>query len=736
MGTEAPMGRMAIACLLGFGLSVFVKAQQAQVPTSGADRDPAVEIAQARDPVLMQRPAAGLTTPENPEGRIRLDVLVTDAAGKPVSGLTEKDFTLLDNNLPQKVISFRAFNSASAKPDPPVQVILLFDTVNNGFTELAYIREGVEKFLKQNGGHLAQPVSLAALTAKGVNLQTRPSTDGNALIQTLNQLTASVRPRGLDPAPLSILALDRIAKGEMDKPGRKLLVWLGTGWPMYVAQRQDIATTPAAERDQRSQFADIVLLSTDLRESRITLYGGYQNAAFYDRDFLKGVKKVTEVDPRNLKLDVLAVQTGGRGELPTVNRDSNLINQLNSYISDSAAFYTITFDPPLTQQPDEYHDLKVVIGKPRLTAHTNTGYYDEPDYSRRPEPRLTRNETHPDTMMDLDLPIGKALTVAQLEKLLRELHGKPDAEIAKELSCLELTERLTSTDLVILSAGLSGEKAKAALLAVGDASAFLEPPEAEIPKRDVPDPREQRRMVSQAVDYLKKIIPKLPDFYAKRFTTSFEMMTTPKDERAVRKGGALHPAGEFRATVYYRGGKEVSHPEGAAEFGLITQGVFGPILSTVIVDAAHSSTQWSRWEEGPSGPMAVFRFQVPSRESHYEVSAGILGFGEVGAMGPTAYHGEIGIDPNSGAILRLVLEADPDLGSSITRADIMVEYGSVVIGEKTYTCPIRSVSISTGKSPQVGTAMGSVRMREVTRLDDVVFSGYHVFRSDFRILPD
>ena len=86
--------------------------------------------------------------------------------------------------------------------------------------------------------------------------------------------------------------------------------------------------------------------------------------------------------------------------------------------------------------------------------------------------------------------------------------------------------------------------------------------------------------------------------------------------------------------------------------------------------------------------------------------------------------------------MRLVLEADPDLGSSITRADIMVEYGSVVIGEKTYTCPIRSVSISIGKSPQVGTAMGSVRMREVTRLDDVVFSGYHVFRSDFRILPD
>jgi hypothetical protein len=118
---------MIIACwLLVLGLSVFVMAQQAH---------------------------AGLATAENSEGRIRLDVLVTDAMGKPVLGLTQKDFTLLDNNQAQKVASFRTFNNA-AKPDPPSQVILLFDTVNNGFSELAYIRKGVEEFLLQNGGIL------------------------------------------------------------------------------------------------------------------------------------------------------------------------------------------------------------------------------------------------------------------------------------------------------------------------------------------------------------------------------------------------------------------------------------------------------------------------------------------------------------------------------------------------------------------------------------------------------
>ena len=305
MGTRAPLGRVAIVCLLGFGLSVFVRAQQSQ--GSNIWRTPRAmgQVSQPRDPAFMQRPPADLTTAENFEGRIRLDVLVTDAAGKPVSGLTEKDFTLLDNNHPQAIVSFRAFNGAAAEPEPPVQIILLFDTVNNGFTELAYIRQGMEKFLKQNGGHLAHPVSLAVLTAKGVNLETRPSTDGNALARTLSQVSASVRPRGLDPRPLSILALDRIAKDEMDKPGRKLLVWSGTGWPTYLLQRQNITSTPAEQRDQRSQFAEIVLLSTNLREARITVYGGYQNAAFFDRDF-QGVKKDTEVDQRNLTLDVLA----------------------------------------------------------------------------------------------------------------------------------------------------------------------------------------------------------------------------------------------------------------------------------------------------------------------------------------------------------------------------------------------------------------------------------------------
>jgi hypothetical protein len=281
-----------------------------------------------------------------------------------------------------------------------------------------------------------------------------------------------------------------------------------------------------------------------------------------------------------------------------------------------------------------------------------------------------------------------------------------------------------------LSAELPGAKAKAALMAVGDASVFFDPPEAEISKKDVPSLTRRRQMLSLTVDYLKKTLPKRPDFYARRITTSFEDWI-PNDEKGKHAQGVLQSAGKFRATVYYRGGKEVANAEGEGELGLVTEGTFGPILNTVIVDAAHGATEWSRWEDGPNGSMAVFRFKVPQAESHYQVSfpTFITTMGELSALEPTGYHGEIAIDPTSGTILRLVLEADPALGSPMLRADIMVEYGPVVIGEKVYTCPVRSVSIATGKSD-----IRNVHS-EVTRLDDVVFDSYHIFRSSYRIVP-
>jgi VWFA-related protein len=668
----------------------------------------------------------------HPEGNIHLDVLVTDASGAPITGLQKREFELFDEGKQRSIASFAAFDGVKAKPDPPSEMILLIDTVNNGFVELGFIREGVEKFLRQNGGRLGQPVSIARLTISGVQKISDASVDGNALANQVHRMGASTRPRGIDAFAVSMMALARLSQDKAKTPGRKLLIWLGTGWPTPPPIGQTF--TSIEERNRRAYYELTIRVLTALREGRMVLYGGYSGSNFYMHDYLKGVRKVSDLDPRGLSLDVLAYKSGGRGELPVINRGSDTISLLNHFAEEANSFYAISFNPPLAKSVDEFHELKVVVDKPGLTASTATGYYDEPEFYRpEPAPEVAEIPSQP---LNDEPPAPELVTVAQLTSFLHDQKNAKDSELTKELERLQLSERLSSAKLTALMNELPGTKSKNALMAIGDSSVFLAPPDAEIPKKAVPEMAQQRQIMSRVVEYLNKTVPRLPDFYARRLTTSFEEMWTPRDAKGTHNPGVLHRVGEFKATVYYRRGKEVVHADGEEERGLTTRGTFGPVLSTVIVDAAYSkTTQWSRWEEGPSGPMAVFRFRVPQNESHYEVSFP-SSIGAVGAAGPIAYHGEIGVDPGSGTILRLLLEADPDLGSSMERADIMVEYGSVVIGGKVYTCPRRSVSYSMGNSVDVQRmGMGLSFAREVARLNDVVFDNYHVFRSEIKILP-
>jgi hypothetical protein len=51
------------------------------------------------------------------------------------------------------------------------------------------------------------------------------------------------------------------------------------------------------------------------------------------------------------------------------------------------------------------------------------------------------------------------------------------------------------------------------------------------------------------------------------------------------------------------------------------------------------------------------------------------------------YHGEISVDPDSGAITRLVFVAELESGQPVSTADITIEYGPVEIAGKTYFAP-------------------------------------------------
>jgi VWFA-related protein len=684
-------------------------------------------------------------------GLINLDVVVTDNSGKTITGLGPEDFTLLDNGQPQKILSFSALDGNSYKQDPFVVVVLLIDTMGMpGYLE-GFEREEVEKFLRRNGGHLAQPVAVFGLSNKGFWTLAEPSDDGNALAAEIaRDRLVFIRRRQLlgpgtefdnalfptePPGLFALKALGHIAAAERRIPGRKLLLWIGPGWG--IGSARDFET-----RDPKSQtFNTIYWFSNLLREARISLFSLTVGQTDEDTQtnpetrtdpeagsdrymlFLKGVESPQQASLKNLDRRVLAVQSGGR----VAGRGNDLVSQIDSCVREASAFYTLSFDPSRADHPAEYHSLQVQIREAGLTARTNTGYYDQPYYSDQANPAVKR------------------ITVEQLEQMLAAARSESDAKLARQLSDLVLTERLSSTKLSSWTASLRGKKARQALVALADLSSFLGPPPAEIPADVSPDADAQRSMISRVVDYLDMTVHKLPDFYATRTKVRYEETPKYPDASTPVEYRPLHVAVSSKATVLYRSGKEVvdsgearGENRKAEDGNLVTYGVFGPVLGAV-TDAIAGGLIWSHWERGEGGPLAVFRYEIPAEKSHYQ--AGVCCLPDGDGTGPfeetVGYNGEIAIDPASGALLRLEVVADLKSTTPLVRSDIMIEYGPVEIGGKIYICPVRSVSISRARSVISLTEWDETFRTYgpyATMLNDFAFGRYHMFRAKSRML--
>ncbi len=358
------------------------------------------------------------------------------------------------------------------------------------------------------------------------------------------------------------------------------------------------------------------------------------------------------------------------------------------------------------------------------------------------------------------------VSVEQLEQLLAAARPRPDADVARLLGGLELTERLSSARLDQLRTSLPGERSQQALIGLADTSAFLDPPNTDMPATARPDAAAQRRMMALAVDYLGKTLPMLPNLFAARDTLRFE--TRQSQFEASEGDNPLHVASKARVTVLYRDGREFvdagadkDKKAQAPDKGLTTWGEFGPILGTVLIDAARSRLAWSHWELNAAGPEAVFHYSVPKEKSHYDVRfccvAEAYGF-EVSVLTQrVGYHGEITVDPDSGTILRLTVLADVESGNLIGQADIAVEYGPIAIGGRTYFCPVRGIALA--RSPDLkavrsalapptsaGSASNLPTLQKAslsslaqeprqTLLNDVAFREFHLFRGDAKVVP-
>jgi VWFA-related protein len=319
-----------------------------------------------------------------PDHELTLDVVVKDKAGHLVPGLEQPGFVILDNKKPLPVKAFRAVSTTVPSAEP-VKIILLVDEVNTNFSNVAYERNAVKKFLQSDGGHLAHPVSIIFLSDTKTEVLDDSGRDGNALAEAFDQHETGLRTLrrssgfygAVDRFQLSVQNLQAIAAHEQAVPGRKLLVWISPGWPFLSGVRVDLT-----KRQEQSLFDSVVALSTQLRHAQITLYSvdplGTTDSVTYRttfwQEFEKGIALPKDAQAGDLALQVLAYQTGGL----VLNSNNDITALIARAVAESNTYYEVTVDLPPAEHTDEYHALQIKMEQADLIGRTRTGYYNQP----------------------------------------------------------------------------------------------------------------------------------------------------------------------------------------------------------------------------------------------------------------------------------------------------------------------------------------------------------------------
>jgi hypothetical protein len=256
-------------------------------------------------------------------------------------------------------------------------------------------------------------------------------------------------------------------------------------------------------------------------------------------------------------------------------------------------------------------------------------------------------------------------------------------------------------------------------------------------------------MIEAVNAYVYKTLTHLPNFFATRTTARFYGIPPELNQTGLPMYIGLHPKGSFSREITYRDGKEVIDPmkftrsdpttshDGVARWtqsGLESWGEFGPEPAVILMDADNDTIAFHHWEQSPQGVVAVYRFSVREENSHYEVNYSCNYNNSFHAH--PSYQGSLAIDPVSGAILRITLQADSKPNDPISHVASVIDYGPVEIGGRTYICPLRSLAFSVEESDACAAGGHNRRQVQPMQLNRTTFTDYHRLGSTSRIVTE
>ncbi len=394
--------------------------------------------------ILVFAPASGQQKePSAPTIKSRAELVLVPAIvtqdGKPVRGLTAKDFILLHNGQSEKVEVFEELDASPARVErvalPPrtVQnyapaearqdiVILFLDYLNSSWSTRARIHSFLGDMTRQFA-EARTPVSVFLLAKDGlIQLHSFASDLGNltkaierwqsgkaaapdtvaswaspfaptedaqtsTALRELDLYRDTLADMGLRKAEMTVDAIQQIAEAYRGVPGRKKLVWMSTGFPGGTWDAfEDVSSTRMVFESKLEE--KLTRAWKSLSHANIAVYPIDSNGVVnpeWERKFsaeysgsAKLMQPVTKELPSNTKsLLEVAEKTGGR---TCTTFPTKCVAQA---LSDGNHYYVLGFYLHGDSKPG-WHKLKVTVNQSKAGVRARGGFLVDAAPSKAP----------------------------------------------------------------------------------------------------------------------------------------------------------------------------------------------------------------------------------------------------------------------------------------------------------------------------------------------------------------
>ena len=416
------------------------------------------------------QPAQGQPAPDQPQrptfrtdiNFVRVDVIVTDKKGEPITDLTQKDFQVWEDGEPQDVESFKLFKiDALTQTTPARPIRSTFDEESEAQrSDVRLFAFFMDDYHVRRGNGMRARMAIADFVRKQIAPQDMvgimyPLTPTDAVvmgrnhealaraIETFDGRKYNYQPRNQfedqyanypativeqirNDVSLSALKGLIIKLGGL-REGRKALVLVSEGYTDYLppqmrsqnAQIKGGSADPFAgesQYEQRERFFSQAGFMSRLKDlydlanrNNVSFYAlDPRGLAAFEGDIDEGVNGISLTTDREMlrltmdSIQILADNTDGRA----IVNSNDLAKGLRQIVRDQSAYYLIGYNSKRAPADGKFHEIKVKVSRPGVDVRHRKGYlaFTKEDLTRAMTP------SKPDRPKDVDIALASVVT--------------------------------------------------------------------------------------------------------------------------------------------------------------------------------------------------------------------------------------------------------------------------------------------------------------------------------------